>query len=121
LMDTKNGSSREVHLNSMALAALQGIKTGRKATDAVFPSTMADHSQKAWFPLALEAAKIMGYTWHGNRHTFCSWLAMAGASLKDIQELAGHKTIAMSARYAKLATDHKLAAVERISAAPETA
>jgi hypothetical protein len=30
------------------------------------------------------------------------WLAMAGASIKEIQELAGHKTITMSARYSHL-------------------
>jgi integrase len=35
-------------------------------------------------------------------HTFCSWLSMAGVSIKEIQELAGHKTIAMSARYSHL-------------------
>jgi integrase len=36
------------------------------------------------------------------RHTFCSRLAQRGVSLKVIQELAGHKTIQMSARYAHL-------------------
>jgi hypothetical protein len=34
-----------------------------------------------------------------NCHTFCSWIAMAGASITEIQELAGHKTITRSARY----------------------
>ena len=42
--------------------------------------------------------RINDYTWHNNRHTFCSWLAMAGASIKEIQEAAGHKTIQMAAR-----------------------
>jgi len=50
-------------------------------------------------PCGLKEAKIAGYTWHSNRHTFCSWLAMAGRSMKDIQTLAGHKTITMAARY----------------------
>jgi hypothetical protein len=40
---------------------------------------------------------------------------MKRASIKDIQELAGRKTSAMSARYAHLATEHKLSAVELIS------
>ena len=40
---------------------------------------------------------------------------MSGATLKEIQELAGHKTIQMSARYAHLNPAHKLAAVERIA------
>jgi len=115
LSDTKNGSHRTVHLNSTALETLQGIRSNRKGSEVVFPSPYADYTQRDWFAPALAAAGIEGYTWHSNRHTFCSWLAMRGASLKDIQELAGHKTIAMSARYAHLATDHKLAAVELIT------
>jgi integrase len=40
---------------------------------------------------------------------------MAGARIKDIQELAGHKTVTMSARYAHLSPDHKLAVIDRIA------
>jgi site-specific recombinase XerD len=35
---------------------------------------------------------------------------MAGASIKEIQELAGHKTITMSARYSHLSPEHRLSA-----------
>ena len=52
--------------------------------------------------------------------TFCSWLAMAGASIKEIQELTGHKTITMSARYSHLSPAHKLSAVDRITSAAST-
>ena len=52
--------------------------------------------------------------------TFCSWLAMAGASIKEIQELAGHKTITMSARYSHLSPAHKLSVVDRITSAAST-
>lgn len=38
-----------------------------------------------------------------------------GPPFKGIQELIGHKTIQMSARYAHLSPTHKLAAVERIA------
>jgi hypothetical protein len=41
---------------------------------------------------------------------------MAGATIKEIQELAGLKTITMSARYAHLSPDHKLSVIERIAA-----
>ncbi len=41
---------------------------------------------------------------------------MAGATIKEIQELAGHKTITMSARYAHLSPDHKLSVLDRITA-----
>jgi hypothetical protein len=41
---------------------------------------------------------------------------MAGATIKEIQELAGHKTITISARYAHLSPDHKLSVIDRIAA-----
>jgi hypothetical protein len=42
---------------------------------------------------AFQPLQIADYTWHNNRRTFCSWLAMAGVSVKEIQVVAGHKTI----------------------------
>ena len=39
---------------------------------------------------------------HTFRHTFCSWLAIKGVPLFTIAKLAGHKTISMTERYAKL-------------------
>ena len=44
---------------------------------------------------------------------FCSWLAIAGSPLKTIQELARHKSIAITARYAHLSPDHKQSEIER--------
>jgi len=63
----------------------------------------------------MEDAGITGYVWHCNRHTFCSWLAMAGASIKEIQEAAAQKSITMSARYSHLSPEHKQSVVERIA------
>jgi site-specific recombinase XerD len=50
----------------------------------------------------------------GTGTRFCSWLAMAGASIKEIQEAAGHKSITMSARYSHLSPAHKESVVERL-------
>jgi site-specific recombinase XerD len=110
-------SARSVALNETALQALIRLKseTRSKLNDRVFPCKAADFVQRWWFQPALKEAGITDYVWHSNRHTFCSWLAMENASLKEIQELAGHKTIQMSARYAHLSPAHKLAAVERIA------
>ena len=108
LHDTKNGDSRLVMMIddvAAALKVLQGLslirKAGRKQPtpeDTVFALT----DNKKWWTAALEEAKIYDFRWHDLRHTFCSRLAQNGASLKIIQEAAGHKTIAMAARYAHL-------------------
>lgn len=117
LTKTKNGSARTVRLNADALAAIRSIRPPKpKASDLVFPHTTKAPDVRPWFQPALEEAKITDYTWHGNRHTFCSWLAMAGATIKEIQEAAGHKTIGMAARYSHLSPQHTQSVVERITA-----
>ena len=118
LTKTKNGSARAVHLNSDAIAALESLKRPRQhASDPVFPreGSKGRFDTRSWFQPCLEDAGISEYVWHCNRHTFCSWLAMAGASIKEIQEAAGHKTITMSARYSHLSPAHRLSVVERIA------
>ena len=120
LTTTKNGSARTVHLNSDAVAAIQSLKHPlHKPSDPVFPreGIKGRFDTRSWFQPCLAEAEITGYVWHTNRHTFCSWLAMAGASIKDIQEAAGHKTITMSARYSHLSPAHKLSVVDRIAGA----
>jgi len=69
---------------------------------------------KKWFETALRLAGIENVTWHTLRHTFASRLVMAGVDLKTVQELMGHKSIAMTARYSHLAPSHKLAALEKL-------
>jgi site-specific recombinase XerD len=118
LTETKNGSARSVHLNADALAAIESLRfSAQKSSDKVFPRERDAErfDTRSWFHPCLKEAGIEGYVWHCNRHTFCSWLAMAGATIKEIQELAGHKTITMSARYAHLSPDHRLSVIERIS------
>lgn len=44
---------------------------------------------------------------------------MAGVDIRTVQELLGHKTLAMTVRYAHLAPTYQLAAVERLAAFSE--
>ena len=120
---TKNGSSRYVHLNSKALRVLWELKETHQrlklpADANLFLSRkkepMAD--PREWFTTACNEAKIEGVTWHTLRHTFASRLVMAGAGLKTVQELMGHKTIAMTARYSHLSPEYKLTALETLVA-----
>jgi integrase len=53
-------------------------------------------------------------TFHTLRHTFASWLALQGESLLTIRELLGHKSLAMTMRYAHLIPDEKRKAALRL-------
>ena len=56
----------------------------------------------------------MNFHWHDLRHTFASRLVMAGVDIRTVQELMGHKTIQVTLRYAHLAPQHQLEAVQRL-------
>jgi site-specific recombinase XerD len=54
---------------------------------------------------------------HILRHTFCSRLAMRGATVKSIQELAGHQHLSTTQRYMHLSPAARESAI-RLLAAP---
>jgi Phage integrase family len=51
---------------------------------------------------------------HTLRHTFASWAIMRGVTLKELQELLGHSSLAMTMRYAHLSPEHLRTAVGRL-------
>ena len=122
---TKNRGARTVHLNSEALAAIESILRQRqKRSERMFSredrlKVYTERKQerfdnRSWFEVAVTDAQIPRITWHGLRHTFCSWLAMAGATTREIMEAAGHKTMSQAARYAHLSPQHTQSVVDRI-------
>jgi integrase len=57
--------------------------------------------------------------YHILRHTFCSHLAMQGATAKAIQELAGHQDLTTTQRYMHLSPAHKDAAIRLLDRRPD--
>lgn len=53
---------------------------------------------------------------HILRHTFCSHLAMRGATMLSIKELAGHRTLRTTARYMHLAPSERTRAIALLDA-----
>ncbi|AEH45359.1 integrase family protein [Thermodesulfatator indicus DSM 15286] len=56
----------------------------------------------------------MKVCFHTLRHTFGSWLVMAGVPIYTVKELMGHKTLAMTERYAHLAAEAQRQAIKEI-------
>ena len=72
--------------------------------------------REAW-EYAVKRADVTDFHFHDLRHTFASYLAMNGASLLEIAEVLGHKTLAMVKRYAHLSEAHTGGVVERMNRA----
>jgi len=105
---TKNDMYRDIPMGPALIEAFQQLHGGEEhdPQDQVF----SVREPRGWFAPVLEVANLsVPYTWHANRHTFCTRLAEAGAHPKTIMLLAGHKTIAASARYTHM-LDSSLAA-----------
>jgi integrase len=66
---------------------------------------------KTAFKKALNEAGIDDFRFHDLRNTFASQVLLKGGSLKDVQELLGHKTMTMTLRYAHLTQERKKMAV----------
>jgi site-specific recombinase XerD len=123
LLKTKNGTARVVILTAAAVRALEELRKRRNPDSSKVCLTRYGEpmiSPRAWFELVMEEAiksntSLKDVTWHIFRHTYISRLVMAGVDIRTVQELAGHKDIKMTMRYAHLAPAHKLAAVDRLA------
>lgn len=110
LHSTKNGERRRVPLVGAALQVMRELsKVRRLDTALVFPSPECPQQpielKKAW-ATALKRSEVIDFRWHDIRHTTASYLAMNGASLAEIAEILGHKTLQMVRRYSHLSDSH---------------
>ncbi len=120
LHETKNGERRRVPLTGHALELLkQHAKIRRLDSPLLFPSTTDPlkpiELKKPW-QTALKRAGIDNFRWHDLRHCTASYLAMNGASLAEIAEVLGHKTLQMVKRYSHLSDGHVSSVVESMNA-----
>lgn len=121
----KNGETRTVPLNSVALETLKALKR-RVPGPWVFMTQKGSKraGNKHWeqyrsfrtaFETACKHANLCDVTPHVLRHTFASRLVMKGVDLRTVQELGGWKSLAMVQRYAHLSQKHTRQAVELLA------
>lgn len=119
LHDTKNKERRLLPLAHYALQLMEEHNKVRNiASDLVFPSPSNPmkpwDSRSAW-ESALKKANIQNFRFHDLRHSCASYLAMNGASLAEIAEVLGHKTLQMVKRYAHLSEAHTAKVVQSMN------
>jgi len=115
--ESKSGKARHIRLNATAEAALRVFKARRKASNRVMVNPDGTDYLGVctrWFDTAVRRAGILDFTWHCLRHTFASWLAMDDVPLHTIQILMGHSSIKHTERYAHLAPNHLITAVNKL-------
>lgn len=119
LEETKNGERRSVPLAAKAYERLKELKRVRRIdTDYVFPRAdgMAPADLRKTFARTADKANLEDFRFHDLRHTAASYLAMDGASLLEIAQILGHKTLAMVKRYSHLTEQHTAGVLERMNA-----
>ena len=118
LLETKNSEIRSLPLVGHAFDLMEErAKIRRIDTDLVFPGRRRNRpiDLRTPFETAVKRAGIEDFRWHDLRHSAASYLAMNGATLAEIAEVLGHKTLAMVKRYAHLSQAHTARVVEAMN------
>lgn len=119
LHDTKNGDRRGLPLVGYSLSLVKELgKVRRLDTDLLFPSHVKPYQPvDLRFPWkkALKEAGIHDFRWHDLRHSAASYLAMNGASIAEIADILGHRTLQMVKRYTHLSEQHTAGVLSRMN------
>jgi integrase len=109
----KKGSGRVIPLHEDLRTALAAWRAASRSTGPVIVSErggqMTPQSIVVWFANAYRAIGLNGCSSHSGRRTFITRAARlvhrAGGSLRDVQLLAGHRSIQTTQRYIDGDTD----------------
>lgn len=106
---TKNGTTRRIPLHPDLAASLRRLHaaSGKPRDGPVIRSERGSHmtacSVVNWFSSAYTEIGFTGCSSHSGRRTFITrsarLLARSGGSLRDIQELVGHRDLSTTQRY----------------------
>lgn len=117
ITESKTDERREIPVNDDVATMFKEIRREQELSSPyvfLYAGRKIDRVEVG-FHAALKRAGIMDFRFHDLRHTFASHLVMRGASLKEVQELLGHKDIKMTMRYAHLAQENKKIAVNLLN------
>jgi integrase len=118
LEKTKTNEARQIPVSDSLEAVFKDIrhKDGLRYEHVfTFRGQPIERDLHVGFGAALKRAGLVGFHFHDLRHTFASQLILNGGSLKDVQEILGHKSMTMTLRYAHLTQESKRKAVNLLN------
>ncbi len=119
LHETKNNEIRSIPLQGHALELVKKLsKVRRLDTDLLFhDKNNPDKPQSidSIWKDAVKSAKIDNFRFHDLRHSAASYLAMNGASIAELADVLGHKTLQMVKRYSHLTEQHTTSIVAKMN------
>jgi integrase len=121
--EAKNGKSRSVPQTTRVKAMLETRRLKVSKDEPVFSDLDKWSAEYAWRS-ARTAMNLLDddqFVLHALRHTFCSRLVQRGVIIQTVKELAGHKAIQMTLRYAHLAPANLVDAMKVLDSAPALA
>ena len=115
--DSKNSESRHIPMDSTVTALLKRTQPVANC-EYVFPNAAGkrwNYSQEP-FRNVRKRAGLVDLHFHDLRHTFASQWMMNGGDLYALRGILGHKSIAMTQRYAHLSPAYQRVMVDRMEA-----
>jgi integrase len=112
---SKNGDARALVLTAPVVEELR--KFVAAPTSLVFASRLRPSKPfvfEARWRQAVTAARLRSFRFHDLRHSCASWLAQRGASLLEVADVLGHRSVVTARRYAHLTTAHRANLVNRV-------
>ena len=111
----KNGEPRVPPLTPVVVRMIRAL--GKKPAEQLIFCSRYDpdrvlHFDTAW-RVAMRRAGISNFRFHDLRHSCASYLAQSGASLLEIADVLGHKSLDVTKRYSHLTVDSKRRLINR--------
>ncbi|TKW61193.1 MAG: site-specific integrase [Blastochloris viridis] len=127
LRQTKNGETRAIpivrYLNTLLVEHIKWVNSfyeinaPKEHKRFLFPSSNGlapIQIRKAW-ENARDKSGVKDFRFHDLRHSAASYLAMNGATLLEIADVLGHKTLQMVKRYSHLSESHTSQVVSKMN------
>jgi integrase len=111
VLDSKNHEVRKIPMNGTVQGVLKKLPHHREFVFSHLNGKPYTSIQKAFNHAKAKAGLLDNVVFHSLRHTFASWLVMAGVDITTVMKLLGHRSLSVTMRYSHLSPSHQSKAV----------